>query len=88
MPVPIIEPTLNRHVHGAIAVGPAEVTARYAFAIRPDALRQLAAESGYARARTWARRAAALIGLVAALEASAATPVTCGTAIDVPSLQA
>jgi hypothetical protein len=35
MPLPMIEPLSKRNEHGGIAVGPAEVTARYAFTIRP-----------------------------------------------------
>ncbi len=88
MPEPTTDPTSKRHWHGAMAVGPALVTARYALARRPVTLKQLAAWSGTALARTSDRSVVALIGPLALLNARAAMPVTWGAAIDVPSLQA
>ena len=88
MPEPTTDPTSNRHWHGAMAVGPALVDG----AVRVDEAsgdaEPLAAWSGTALARTSDRRVVALIGPLALLNASAATPVTWGAAIDVPSLQA
>src|SRR6478735_296106 len=86
--LPIVAPTVNPKLDGALAIGPIVSSARNASTTRPVTVIPAVAASGLPVAKMRALSpfgSAASAGTTEAIRA--AVPLTCGAAMDVPSIQ-